>query len=258
MNDPAPQSTLRQWRGHMGDARVLAALGGVGVILGISGPFGTMDSLSLVARLIYWTTIAAVTWSIGVLVFLVLNPLLRRRDWGAAGRVLAQGIATGLVISVAVGLINLAAFGFRPQGLAGHATFVLTMVTVAVVVTALRAVLTSEDPPRQTGTGPRAPSLLERLPLGKRGRLLALSAEDHYVRVRTDLGDHMILMRLSDAIAETAPEPGLQVHRSHWAARAAVATARRQGDRAILTLTTGAEIPVSRANVAQLRAEGLL
>jgi hypothetical protein len=37
---------------------------------------------------------------------------------------------------------------------------------------------------------------------------VALSVEDHYVRVRTTRGEEMILMRLSDAIRETAPETG--------------------------------------------------
>lgn len=258
MNDPAPQSTLRQLRGHLRDARVLAALGGVGVILGLAGPFGTTDSLPFLTRLIYWTSIAAVTWSIGVLVFLILDPPLRRRGCGAVVRILAEGIGTGLAISVAVALINLAAFGYRQQGHADRAEFVLTLVTIALVVTALRAVLSADDPADKTGSASPAPQVLARLPLEKRGRLLALSAEDHYVRVRTDRGDHMILMRLADAIAETAPERGVQVHRSHWVARRAVQTARRRGDRAILTLSDGQEIPVSRANVARLRAEGLL
>lgn len=258
MNDPVPQSTLRDLRAHMGDRRVLAAIAGVGAILGIAGPFGTLDSLPLVARLLYWSTTAAVTWAIGVLMFLVLDPPLRRRGGGLAVRVVVEGIATGLAISMAVALINIAAFGFRRHPPPDHVEFVLTLVVIALVVTALRAVL---DPGERSGPAERelaAPPLLTRLPPGKRGRLLALSAEDHYVRVRTNHGDNLILMRLSDAIAETAPEPGLQVHRSHWVARAAVRHGRRQGDRAIVTLETGEDIPVSRANVARLRSEGLL
>jgi DNA-binding LytR/AlgR family response regulator len=99
---------------------------------------------------------------------------------------------------------------------------------------------------------------LDRLALAKRGTLIALSVEDHYVRVRTDRGEAMVLMRLSDAIGETAPVKGLRVHRSHWVALDAVVAAKRRGDGAILTMAAGPEIPVSRANVAAIRDAGLL
>ena len=65
-------------------------------------------------------------------------------------------------------------------------------------------------------------------------------------------------MRLSDAIRESAPEPGLQVHRSHWVARAQVRAARRIGDRAVLTMTTGDDIPASRAHIPALKEAGHL
>jgi len=258
VNDPAPQSTLRQWRSHKGDRRVLAGLAGVGAILGLAGPFGTEASMVLLPRVLYWTVIAAVTWSIGVLVSLALGPRLERRGAGLPLRIGVLGLVTGLAISGAVIAINAVAFGTLPSGLPEFAEFVLTLIVIAIVVTALGAILDRQPDRTAGGSAKGPPPVLARLPVEKRGRLLALSAEDHYVRVRTDRGDHMILMRLADAIAETAPEPGLQVHRSHWIARAAVRAARRHGDRAILTLPTGEEIPVSRANVPQLRTEGLL
>jgi len=68
----------------------------------------------------------------------------------------------------------------------------------------------------------------------------------------------MLLMRLSDAIRETAPTAGLQVHRSHWVARDQIASVKRTGDRAIMTLKTGAEIPASRTYIPALRDAGLL
>jgi len=68
----------------------------------------------------------------------------------------------------------------------------------------------------------------------------------------------MVLMRLSDAMKETGDLPGAQVHRSHWVAFSAVRAARRDGDRAILTLTSGVEIPVSRANLPKVKEAGLL
>ena len=102
------------------------------------------------------------------------------------------------------------------------------------------------------------PTILDRIPLDKRGPLVALSVEDHYVRVQTVKGEELILMRLSDAIKEVGMILGAKVHRSHWVAFEHVTAARREADRAILTLTTGRDIPVSRANLAKIKEAGLL
>ena len=105
---------------------------------------------------------------------------------------------------------------------------------------------------------PAPPRLLTRLPLAKRGPLLSLSVQDHYVEVVTTRGRELLLMRLSDAIAETEGCAGLQVHRSHWVALDQVQAAHRDGARAVLTLSDGREIPVSRTYVPAAKEAGLL
>ena len=65
-------------------------------------------------------------------------------------------------------------------------------------------------------------------------------------------------MRLSDAVKEVGPNPGAQVHRSHWVSFDQVENVRRTSDRAILTMRSGAEIPVSRANLPKIKEAGLL
>lgn len=86
--------------------------------------------------------------------------------------------------------------------------------------------------------------------------ILALQAEDHYLRVHCRDGSTLILMRLSDAIAELGGMDGAQTHRSWWVARDAVVDARRGEGRAILTLPAALEVPVSRSFVARLNAAG--
>lgn len=90
------------------------------------------------------------------------------------------------------------------------------------------------------------------------GTLLALESEDHYLRVHTDRGSDLILMRLRDAIAQLAATPGLQVHRSFWVARAGVAQISRRGPQAQLLLNNGLSVPVSRTYMAALREAGWL
>lgn len=106
------------------------------------------------------------------------------------------------------------------------------------------AAANSEAPPRA-----RVPALLQRLPQSQRGALLALKSDDHYVRVYTDAGEALILMRLSDAIIRAAPVTGMQVHRSHWVADEAVRSFQRTGHTGTLTLSNGLEIAVSRSYV---------
>jgi DNA-binding LytR/AlgR family response regulator len=112
------------------------------------------------------------------------------------------------------------------------------------------------EPAPSAAPPPRA-RFLDRLPEKIRGgALYALEAEDHYLRAHTSKGADLILMRMADAEAELEGVEGLRVHRSWWVARAGVTAARREGDRIILTLKSGVEAPVSRANVSAVRAAG--
>lgn len=103
------------------------------------------------------------------------------------------------------------------------------------------------------------PRFLDRLPPKLRGAdLWAVEAEDHYLRLHTSSGQDLILMRLSDAIAELDGLEGAQTHRSWWVARAAISAVERADGRATLTLKNGARAPVSRAHARALRARGWL
>lgn len=66
----------------------------------------------------------------------------------------------------------------------------------------------------------------------------------------------MILMRLADAARELAGAEGMQVHRSWWVARAAIAEATRANGRMTLRLTNGVDAPVSRTYAPKLREAG--
>jgi DNA-binding LytR/AlgR family response regulator len=129
---------------------------------------------------------------------------------------------------------------------------------VSAAMTALNY-LADRDPPRTHAAVKDAspPAFLERFPAGLRGAALyAVEAEDHYLRLHTSQGADLILMRLSDAIAELEGIEGAQTHRSWWVARGGVEDARRGDGRATLTLRDGAIVPVSRTYVRALRQAG--
>jgi hypothetical protein len=108
-----------------------------------------------------------------------------------------------------------------------------------------------------TAASPDPPKFLERLPVRLRGgEIYAVEAEDHYLRIHTSVGSDLILMRLSDAIAELEGIEGAQTHRSWWVAKSALADVKKGDGRAVLKLKDGAEAPVSRTYLRALREAG--
>ncbi len=126
-------------------------------------------------------------------------------------------------------------------------------------VNAISEIVGASLRPTPVGTSAtKPPPILERLPLPQRGKLLALSVADHYVDVKTDRGTSLLLMRLSDAIKETAGAPGVQIHRSHWVALDAVKAVSRASGKIVVELETGDKLPVSRGYLAAAREAGLV
>ena len=100
-----------------------------------------------------------------------------------------------------------------------------------------------------------APKLLARVPqLTHATQVWALTAQDHYVRVLTDQGAALILMRLGDAIGECADIQGIRTHRSHWINLTAVGQAQDVRKTATLTLKNGETIPVSKSKMKDVAA----
>ncbi|MCB1338649.1 MAG: LytTR family transcriptional regulator [Maritimibacter sp.] len=235
---------------------VLAA----GLILGLAGPFGTDTVMRLVPRIGYWTVVAIVGFFGGSAVATFAGRQLRRL---ALPRWLGTGLAgalAGLVLFALLVGLNTAVFG---PGFLDRETvtrLAINVVAISVIVSAAFVAIEHHMAARapQTATAAAPARILARLPYDKRGRLLALSVADHYVEVVTDKGSSLVLLRLADAMAETGDVPGLQVHRSHWIALEAVASVRRDGARAIATLTDGRDIPVSRTYLAAIKEAGLL
>lgn len=254
VSDTRPHSALREWRNHIRHPATLVALAAVAVVLALVGPYGTATSLRPLPRFGYWALIVPATYGAGSLVVTWLRAVLP--PWHFVLRMGLAGLAAGIAVACIVLGLNAVALGFVPDR-AALPDFLLNVAGVAMVVTlAIAYVMRQQAGPAPDRSAP--PTILQRVPLEKRGALLALSVEDHYVRIHTSKGTEMVLMRLSDAMKETGDLPGAQVHRSHWVAFGAVRAARRDGDRASLTLSSGVDVPVSRANLPKVKEAGLL
>lgn len=257
VSEPNLQSTLRDLRTHLLQPQVATTMAGIALILGLSGPFDTWTTLPLPVRLLYWASVVWLTYSTGSLVTLLLKPHLRTA--GQAVRTIAVAVSVAIAVFVVLAALN-SAFGQGPESPWSALSSFGAVLVICLVIEVTRQVLDGSDSAATSDLPPaeRAPALLLRLPLHKRGELLSLSAQDHYVDVVTSKGHEMLLMRLGDAMRETAPVAGLQVHRSHWVALSAVAAAEKRGDGAILTLKNSKTIPVSRAFMTALRDANLL
>ncbi len=193
--------------------------------------------------------------------------------WPAMRLILRAGASAGLpdLFTMVAGLVVMtlpvsvvasgvrALFGDPPNLEAPLALYFSVLAMVLPIGLAYLHVDRWIERPAATPSGePHEPRLLARLPARLGREVLALQAEDHYVRVHTATGTDLVLMRLADAIAEAEGINGLRVHRSWWIARAAVASARSEGRRAELTLTNGLLVPVTREAVPEIRRAGWL
>lgn len=105
-----------------------------------------------------------------------------------------------------------------------------------------------------------AHGVMLRLPNELGREILALQAEDHYVRIYTARGDTLVLGSLSDAIrdVEASGFQGQRTHRSWWVANRAVAATDQRGRLLVLRLTNGINVPVSTTYRQMAAAKGLL
>jgi DNA-binding LytR/AlgR family response regulator len=291
MNSPALDAspnaqTLRQRAGRSVLIGIAAS-----VVLALLGAMGT-DMAPLPYRLMYWAAVIMPGSLLGIAVQTAVAAWggLDGRRWTEVVlvSVLISVPHTFLVI-VATALF----FGLDAITLEVVLFFGMAVLMVALVLTAINSLAAASSampPPPVAAFGPPAaapapaaiadvqpeaeaeaeaeledasglpllPDLIaEKLPMHLRGaRLIAIEAEDHYLRIHTDAGSDLVLMRMTDACALLPDAAGARVHRSWWAARSAAETLKRQGSKAELTLQGGLTVPVSRTMQTALREAG--
>lgn len=236
--------------------RGLAIAALAGVFLAAAGAFGTSEA-PVLTRFVYWISVMLVGATAGI----VVSVLVDLGGWfddrpALQGTLIA--VTLTLPLTVFIWVISSAAFHRFDFDVSDLRFFVGPVFIVTCAMTALNY-FTQRAPPETHAApaGSAPPRFMDRLPVKLRGgEIFAVEAEDHYLRLHTSKGQDLILMRLSDAVAELEGLEGAQVHRSWWVARAAVADARRGDGRATLTLKDGAKVPVSRAYAKALRTSG--
>lgn len=167
-----------------------------------------------------------------------------------------------LLAELAPGALVWVAANYAWRALLGHSRFATTPIAAhgaaaprAAPAAAASAPVVATTPSAQV-SGRTPPAFLSRSRLPAEAEVLAITAEEHYVRVVTDRGADLVRYRFSEALGELADEPrGMQVHRSWWVRLDAVTHSTTKGRSLVLTLRDGQAVPVSLAfREAVLRA----
>jgi DNA-binding LytR/AlgR family response regulator len=231
------------------------------VFLALTDAFG-LDVLPLWARLAYWLVLLF----LGQAVVFAVRSLMGRLRLSPANTALAT-LAVCALASVPVTVLVWLVTAFALSESLDPARLPAFYIPVVVVIAAMAAIsFLLQRRPREThaqstpgGSTSGIAPIVTRLPLRlKSAAIHAVQAEDHYIRVHTDAGSDLVLMRFADALDALQGIEGAQVHRSWWVARAAVTGACRERGRICLVLNGGTKAPVSRSYVRALRHEGWL
>lgn len=222
-----------------------------GAILTILAPFGT-QSFDLVWRGVYWIGLCLA----GGLGAMAAHQLMVRLKQPATGWAHTIGQSFGSVLAVAPFVIG----GFQNMSLTGILLTLFYIWVIAIVITVVAELAgrkARDEISDSLPMPPSRPALMDRLPMQfRQAELYAAMSEDHYVRLHTSTGDHLILMRLGDVAGLAQPLRGLSPHRSWWVAEDGVAAVARVSGKLFLTLKDGTNVPVSRAGAARVKAAG--
>ena len=237
-----------------GLARPALLIIAVGTFLAVLGPFGS-DAIPWPQVWLYWVGFIALGGVFGFGAGEIIPRLLPRLPQWAVYAIIPVFVAIPVTLAILWLEDALRADLTLARAAATYGPALIISAFVTAVAYAVDRI-TERDNGADRAAGPGR-ALTDKLPHRLRSAPIhALTAEDHYLRVRTARGEALILMRLTDAIAALEGVDGARTHRSWWVARDAVADARKGDGRGVLILTDGAEAPVSRTYYPALREAG--
>jgi hypothetical protein len=230
------------------------------VVTAMIGPFTTYTAFDFPERFAYWASLIGVAILSGFAIRAAVMSVRRRDDLIGD---LIGAVIQSVILGPLIWAVNFAGLGFRISGAVFVLEHVAVVFAVCLAVVCLRQYLRiagAEPFTADTDPAPLAepdPAFLKRLDAALGRDLMRVSAANHHLQVVTATGEGRVLMRFRDALQELAELPGYQIHRSHWVSRAALVRVRQDGRRHIAELSCGAELPVSRGYVDELRRDGI-
>lgn len=234
------------------DLLLLALLG---LLMAELGPYRTIDAPEGLRRA-YWLLAVLVSGMLGILA----DRALAARIKGLWLRTTVVSLAITPPVTLFVYALNAWMLDLprRPWLLPQLAWQVLV---IMLLIMTLRGLLWRRVVETRTIVMPPLPDAerdfrLRLSPKRRGARLIAIEAEDHYVRVHTDQGTELVPMRFSEAVDELAGAYGYRLHRSLWAAAEAIEAVRWNRGTGEARLAGGLVAPVSRSCASALKEAG--
>ncbi|MGV8930115.1 MAG: LytTR family DNA-binding domain-containing protein [Brevundimonas sp.] len=257
MSEPATPQDVVRFSVDRALVRGLSVALAAGVLLALTEAFG-MGGTSLLFRLGYWLPLMLLGASWGHVCSMLTERWIDMDRRPIVSVVVLTAVMSGPLVIMVWAVTGWFFDDDRSVTLARLPDFIGPVLVVTGALSALNVFMSRTPVQTHAATLDDRPArFLDRLPFKLRGAVIrAVSSEDHYLRIHTDRGSDLILMRLSDALAELEGLEGAQTHRSWWVAKDAVRGVSRGDGRATLTLDGGVEAPVSRRYARALRAAG--
>lgn len=230
-------------------------LGCTGLVLAELGPYGTIDAPKLL-RTAYWLVAVFVCGVAGILA----DRLLASRVAALWVRIAAVSLVATPPLALFIYALNAVMLDLPRRWWLMPQLAWQVLVVMALLMT-LRGLLWRREIETRTVVMPPLPDAERefRLRLSAKhrtARMIAVQAEDHYVRVYTDVGSELVPMRFSEAVEELSGAYGYRLHRSWWVPAEAIEAVRWTRGGGEVRLSGGMVAPVSRAHVPALKAAG--
>lgn len=240
-----------------------AGVAGLTIIMSFAGAYDT-DDYGLVHRLLLWLVVSGLIVGQAVALHEAFARLFARAgprraaDWRPA--------ATALAAVVPLLAIELHLLKFTPLLPKAPDPFLpfVAFVTPAVAPAAAFAIAAKIyfalaeprrlDQPSDAAAAGAAPTKTGPFADWPSAPVMTVKAYDHYLEVATAGRTHFVRGRMKDAVATLAGADGLQIHRSWWAARDAVARIESSGRDKVAVLKDGRRAPVARARLRAVAA----
>ncbi|MCF6288877.1 MAG: LytTR family transcriptional regulator [Proteobacteria bacterium] len=238
----------------------LGIIFGIGLIIGYLGPFGSFV-MPLLQRLLYWVVVIFIGYFIYHHVLHISRWLFADKEINKYIKFIIPSIIAAFLLAICINFLIYLFFA-QPVDLSKTILRLFPQVLIlgwiisfiiGLINSQFWKVLDNHDSTNTVPTIKPGKLFIDRIPHHLGEQLLCFVMEDHYLKVYTHKGEHMILMRMKDALNELQDYNGLQVHRSWWVAIDAVSKVKKSGRNIRLTLKNGLEVPVSRTYAKKIK-----
>ena len=232
----------------------------IGIILGYIGPFGSYE-IPIISRLIFWVLAIASGQIVYSSVFRFCYIYAKKRETPFLLMFFMGALFSAFFLTFILSAVTGYFLDFQHKYWEGYMILFPQVLIVGLVVGGI-IIFTSKDPDinlllKKERTLAAGHHFLNRLPTELGKELISFAMEDHYLRVYTAKGDHLLLLRMKDALKELDDFNGIQVHRSWWIALDQVEKVTKESRKARITMKNGLSVPVSEKFLPMIKEAGL-